>query len=89
MQLRIWDQGKVGQVGVILVSRVNGDGLSAGSLEREPLTSGRNTGDRLQLCLELADGPCWRDAAFGLGELRNDDEGNVGHGGGEWTRVVK
>ena len=57
MQLRIWDQGKVGQVGVILVSRLNGDGLGTRRLEGESLGGGRDTGDCLQLGPELADGP--------------------------------
>lgn len=57
MQLRIWDQGKSRQVGVIFISRLNRDGLRCNPLEGESLERRRNARNRLQLGLELADGP--------------------------------
>jgi hypothetical protein len=81
MKFCIWGQGKVGQVGVILVRRLNGDSICASRrLQRESLTARWNTRDSLKLCLELGDGPRGSDSALRLREFRNDDERDVGHG---------
>lgn len=81
MKFCIWGQGKVGQVGVILVRRLNGDSLCASrGLERESLATWRDSRDSLKLGLELGDGPRGSDSALRLREFRNDNERDVGHG---------
>jgi hypothetical protein len=81
MKLCIWGQGKVGQVGVVFVRRLNGDSLCAsGRLERKPLARGRDTCDSFELGLELRDRPRRSDSTLCLRELGDDDERNVCHG---------
>ena len=72
MYFGIRGQGKVGQLGCLLIDSLNGDGRLAGPLQGEPLRQRRDTGDQLELGFELADAPRGRDATLRTGGLGGD-----------------
>lgn len=57
MNLGVWNQGEIGQLGILLIDGSNGRRRLARPDQAELLRQRRNARDQLELSLELSDGP--------------------------------